>query len=88
MTSDPMLEPPPFSDDDEPGAVVRRPWLPSKPLTQAELDHYVSLPWEVRSFNPYRCMWNRNSEDGIGYYSGATRIQCDTVLADPTRSRY
>jgi hypothetical protein len=62
--------------------------MPAKPLTQAELDYYAGLPWEVRTINPWACMFNRNSEDGIGYYSGAKRIQCEVLLADPTKSRY
>jgi hypothetical protein len=83
------LEPSPFDEDDEePGAIIRRPWLPAKPLTQAELDHYANLPWEIRTFNPWACMFNKNAEDGIGYFSGMGRRQCETLLADPTKSRY
>jgi hypothetical protein len=90
MSSEAMseMEPSPFGDDDEPGPGAPRPWLPAKPLTQAELDRYATLPWEIRTFNPWACMFNRNAEDGIGYYSGAERIQCDVLLADPTKSRY
>jgi hypothetical protein len=83
------LEESPFDDDsEEPGAVVRRPWLPAKPLNQKELDYYAALPWEIRTFNPWQCMWNKNAEDGIGYYSGMGRRQCEVLLADPTQSRY
>ena len=83
------MEPSPFpEEDDGTGEVIRRPWMPAKPLTQADLDYYASLPWEARTFNPWACMYNRNSEDGIGYYSGAKRIQCEVLLADPTKSRY
>jgi len=83
------MEPSPFpEEDDGTGEVARRPWLPAKPLTQRELDYYQGLPFEVRTFNPWACMWNRNAEDGIGYYSGAKRIQCAVLLADPTQSRY
>jgi hypothetical protein len=85
---EPLEESPFDEDDEEPGAVVRRPWLPAKPLTQAELDHYANLPWEIRTFNPWACMFNRNAEDGIGWYSGMGRRQCETLLADPTKSRY
>jgi hypothetical protein len=94
MTSEPVepiepLEESPFDPDDEtPGAVARRPWLPAKPLSQAELDYYAGLPFEIRTFNPWACMWNRMAEDGIGYYSGLGRDQCDVLLADPTKSRY
>jgi len=83
------MEPSPFpEEDDGTGEVARRPWLPAKPLTQGELDYYQGLPFEVRTFNPWACMWNRNAEDGIGYYSGAKRIQCEVLLADPTQARY
>jgi hypothetical protein len=89
MSSEAALDPSPFPEDDSgPGASAPRPWMPAKPLTQAELDRYGSLPWEVRTFNPWACMFNRNAEDGIGYYSGAPRVQCDVLLADPTKSRY
>lgn len=81
------LEPSPF-DPDEEGVPVGRPWKPAIPLTQAELDHYTTMPWEYRIFNPWQCMWNLAAEDGIGYYSGLGRIQCDVMLADPTKSRY
>ena len=82
-------EPSPFDpDDDSEPAVKRRPWLPALPLTQAELDHYAGMPWDLRTFNPWHCMWNLGAEDGIGYYAGVGRIQCPTVLADPTKSRY
>ena len=33
-------------------------------------------------------MFNKNAEDGIGYYSGLGVDQCDVLLADPTKSRY
>ena len=81
------LEPSPFDPDAEP-AIVRRPWMPAKPLTQGELDYYAGLPFEIRTFNPWACMFNRNAEDGIGYYSGLGKSQCDVLLADPTKSRY
>jgi len=84
------MEPSPFPESEEgtTSAGAPRPWLPAKPLSQGELDYYQGLPWEVRTFNPWACMFNRNSEDGIGYYSGAKRIQCEVLLADPTKSRY
>jgi hypothetical protein len=83
------LESSPFDEDDEePGVIARRPWLPAKPLTQPELDYYANLPWEIRTFNPWACMWNKNAEDGIGWFSGMGRKQCETILADPTKSRY
>jgi len=84
------MEPSPFpeSEDGTSSAGAPRPWLPAKPLNQGELDYYASLPFEARTFNPWACMFNRNSEDGIGYYSGAKRIQCQVLLADPTKSRY
>ncbi len=83
------MEPSPFPEDDgTTSAGAPRPWLPAKPLSQGELDYYQGLPWELRTFNPWACMFNRNSEDGIGYYSGAKRIQCEVLLADPTKSRY
>jgi hypothetical protein len=91
MTSEPLgMEPSPFPEPEEgtTSAGAPRPWLPAKPLLQSELDYYAGLPWEVRTFNPWACMFNRNSEDGIGYYSGAKRIQCEVLLADPTKSRY
>jgi hypothetical protein len=83
------MEPSPFPESDgTTSAGAPRPWLPARPLTQADLDYYQGLPFEVRTFNPWACMFNRNSEDGIGYYSGAKRIQCEVLLADPTKSRY
>src|SRR4249919_1977209 len=94
MTSEAMpepeeMEPSPFDDDDDtPGRSAPTPWLPAKPLTQEDLDYYSKLSWEFRSFNPWACMFNKMAEDGIGYYSGAKRIQCDVLLADPTKSRY
>jgi hypothetical protein len=82
-------EPSPFDeDDDAPGKSAPTPWLPAKPLSQDELDYYSKLPFELRMFNPWACMYNRVAEDGIGYYSGVGRIQCDVLLADPTKSRY
>jgi hypothetical protein len=83
------MEPSPFDDDDDtPGRSAPTPWLPAKPLTQENLDYYARLPWELRTFNPWACMFNRMAEDGIGYYSGVGKIQCDVLLADPTKSRY
>jgi len=83
------MEPSPFDDDDDtPGRSAPTPWLPAKPLTQEDLDYYAKLSWEFRTFNPWACMFNKMAEDGIGYYSGAKRIQCDVLLADPTKSRY
>lgn len=88
--SDGALEPSPFDDDDPTSyrAPSRRPWAPAEPMRQDELDYYARLSYELRTFNPWHCMWNHSSEDGIGYYSGLGKRQCETVLADPTKSRY
>lgn len=89
MSSSAELEPSPFDDDDDgPRTTVRRPWSPAEPMRQDELDYYTALPYELRTFNPWHCMWNNSAEDGIGYYSGVKKRQCETVLADPTKSRY
>lgn len=84
------LEPSPFDDDDDDGprTTSRRPWSPAEPMRQEELDYYAQLSYELRTFNPWHCMWNHSAEDGIGYYSGLGKRQCETVLADPTKSRY
>jgi len=91
MSSSAELEPSPF-DDDEDGtgyrAPSRRPWAPAEPMKADELEYYAALSYELRTFNPWHCMWNHSSEDGIGYYSGLGKRQCETVLADPTKSRY
>lgn len=87
VAADEPFEPSPFDEDDE-AVVTRRPWKPALPLSQEELDSYQRRPMELRLFNPWKCMFNLMAEDGIGYYSGVGRIQCDTVLADPTKSRY
>jgi hypothetical protein len=89
VSTDAAWEPSPFpEDDDGTRAPARRPWKPATPLTQEELDRYTSLTFEFRTFNPWHCMWNLAAEDGIGYYSGLGKLQCETVLADPTKSRY
>lgn len=88
LEPEPLEESPFDEDDDSPGLSAPTPWLPAKPLTQDELDHYSRLPFEIRTFNPWACMFNKMAEDGIGYYSGHGRIQCDVLLADPTKSRY
>jgi hypothetical protein len=88
MSTSAELEPSPFDDDDGPRVPYTKPWGPSMPLTQEELDAYLQTPWQTRTYNPWHCMWNNAAEDGIGYYSGLGRRQCETVLADPTKSRY
>ena len=88
MSSSAELEPSPFDDDDGYRAPARRPWAAAMPLSQEELESYAALPFAARTFNPWHCMWNNNAEDGIGYYSGLGKRQCETVLADPTKSRY
>jgi len=89
MSTDGAMEPSPF-DDAEPGAYTSapRPWEAALPLTPEELDRYQTLPFVARTYNPWHCMWNMNAEDGIGYFSGIKKRQCETVLADPTKSRY
>jgi len=89
MSTDGAMEPSPF-DDDDPGRFTGapRPWEPALPLTQDELDRYTTLPFVARTYNPWHCMWNNAAEDGIGYFSGIKKRQCETVLADPTRARY
>jgi hypothetical protein len=89
MSTDGAMEPSPF-DDAEPGKFTSapRPWEAALPLTPEELDRYQTLPFVARTFNPWHCMWNNNAEDGIGYFSGIKKRQCETVLADPTKSRY
>jgi hypothetical protein len=91
MSTDGALDPSPFDDDDGPStgrSGAPRPWEAALPLTQEELDRYTTLPFVARTFNPWHCMWNNNAEDGIGYYSGLGKRQCETVLADPTKARY
>jgi hypothetical protein len=88
MSTDGAMEPSPFDEDDEYRAPLRRPWKPALPLSQDELDRYAQLPFGARTFNPWHCMFNLHAEDGIGYYSGLGKRQCETVLADPTKSRY
>jgi hypothetical protein len=89
VSTDAAWEPSPFpEDDDTTRAPARRPWKPATPMTQEELDRYTLLTFEFRTFNPWHCMYNLAAEDGIGYYSGLGKRQCETVLADPTRSRY
>jgi hypothetical protein len=89
MSTDPVeeLEPSPF-DPDEPAVRPTRPWKPSEPMTQAELDAYMARPIELRMFNPWQCMFNLVAEDGIGYYLGVSPLRCPVLLADPTKSRY
>jgi hypothetical protein len=89
MSTDGAMEPSPFDDDDG-GSYTSapRPWEPALPLTQDELDRYATLPFVARTYNPWHCMWNMAAEDGIGYFSGIKKRQCETVLADPTKARY
>ena len=89
MSTDGAIDPSPFPEDGSgPRVPARRPWKPALPLSQEELDYYAALPFGARTYNPWHCMFNLHADDGIGYYSGLGRRQCETVLADPTRSRY
>ena len=90
MSSDGALEPSPFDEDDGyrapgPATVGSRRF----PLTQEELDRYTAAARSRRGRTTRgTACGTHNAEDGIGYYSGVGKRQCETVLADPTKSRY
>jgi hypothetical protein len=81
-----MMEPSPF-DPDDPGVEPSRSWEPARPMSQRELDLWLSMPIETRVYDAYRCMFNLMAEDGIGMGSGMVK-QCKTRIYDPTKSRY
>lgn len=84
-----MIEPPPFAPGDG-GAHPRRrrSGEPYRPLSQEDLDFITARPLELRSTNPWQCMYNLSAEDGVGDFSGRKMVQCSVRLADPTKSRY
>lgn len=81
------LEPPPF-DEDAPVPPRLEPGDPLPPLSAADLEALMRRPYELRTQNPWLCVYNINSEDGFGYYTGSAYVQCPVAVADPTRSRY
>jgi hypothetical protein len=83
-----MMEPSPFDPDDPPHPRRPRTGEPAGPLTQADLDWIMQRPIELRTTNPWLCMWNTATEDGIGHFSGHATVQCSVRIADPTKSRY
>ena len=96
----PDLPPPPAWDiPEEAMQVDHHPGNPYEPLSAERLTYLSSQPPALRELDPWRCAWNirdfnptagRNERFEMGGLERGTttRDQCQTELADPTRSRY